>query len=214
MYCKIVSRVEGDVNENQLGKLVGRQAYPTVLLLDSDGEVLGKLGSTRTVDALRGLGRKGEAFARFKKLAEEGDRNAMIEVTISRLEMKSTTVEDATKKVGDRDDFTEKQKKRWAQAELSNKIQLWGRGRDANERADGARKLYDLYKEGQRPVTDSDVLRFWTCVMAHAESIRDVEGYEKGLEEVRERYGKRTGYWKKWFAKHESKLKRLKETEK
>ncbi len=214
MYCKIVSRVEGDVNEDQLYKLVGRQAYPTVLLLDSDGEVLGKLGSTRTIDAMRGLAGKGEDFARNKKKAEEGDRNALIEVTIARLEMKTVSVEDASKLLANRDDFTPGQEKRWMQAELSNKIQVWTRSRDSKDRAEAARKLYDIYREGQRPVTDSDVLRFWTYVMMHAESIRDVEGYEKGLEEVRERYGNRTGYWKKWFARHEAKLEKLKAAEK
>jgi hypothetical protein len=214
MYCKIVSRVEGDVNEGQLYKLVGRQAYPTVLLLDFDGEVLGKLGSTRTVEALRGMARRGDGFAAFKKKAEGGDRNALIELTIARLEMKSTTVEKAAKLLGERGDFTPDQEKRWAQAELSNRINLWTSSKDAGERAEAARKLYGLYAEGRRPVTDSDALRFWTYVMAHAESIRDVEGYETGIEEVRKRYGKRTGYWKKWFAKHESKLKKLRQKEK
>ncbi len=212
LYVKIVSRIEGDVNEDQLYKLVGRQAYPTVLFLDSDGELLGKLGSTRTIEAMKGMANKGITIARYKKMAKEGDRNALIEVTIARLEINSISFEEASKVLPDQNDFSVQQKERWGLAELSNQIHVLTRGigRDTGARKKAAEKMYALYKDGKRPVTDGDILNFWNYVLLHAESIRDVDAYELGIESVRERYGKRTGYWKKWFAKHEATLKKLK----
>ncbi len=216
MYVKIVSRVEGDVNEDQLYKLVGRQAYPTVLYLDSDGELLGRLGSTRTIEAMEAMARKGDQIGQYKKKAAEGDRNAIIEITIARLEINSITFQEASEALPNRDDFNPEQKKRWDLAQLSNQIHVLTRGvgRDMEARKKAAKEMYALYKQGKRPVTDKDVLNFWNYVLLHAESISDVEAYELGIESVRERYGNRAGYWKKWFARHEATLRKLKGEEK
>ena len=212
LYVKIVSRIEGDVNEDQLYKLVGRQAYPTVLYLDSDGELLGKLGSTRTIELMQRMADRGNQISEYKKQSKAGDRNALIEVTIARLEINTISFEEASKVLPDREDFSTKQKERWGFAELSNKIHLLTRGvgRDSESRMKAAKGMYTLYKEGRRPVADTDILNFWNYVMLHAESIRDVDAYELGIESVREKYGNRIGYWKKWFAKHEATLRKLK----
>jgi hypothetical protein len=207
LFCHVTSKVEGLAGDD-LFEQKGGGGYPTFLMLDAEGKVIGRHAGERSVAEFEKTVDKAAAYLAAKTKADGGDKAAGIDVAIAELEQGALTEEAARKNIAELGEPTEEQKKRLeavaTNAEVNRVAQAMGK-----DRVGAGKKFVEMKSAGRIPdgYKESDI--FWGRILDYAESERDAQLFEEGLNELKKRFGNNPNA-KKYFETKEEVLKRLK----
>ncbi len=190
----LTTRVEGDKDQELLGFLSDRVAFPTVLYLTPDGDLLHKHVGDRTV---RSFEKEIHGYHQLrlarKDLAAGNDGAAML---ILETELKLGLLKYAEASKGYRDlhaDLLKKHAERAAEIRqelvcLEAREVYFGivKGKTSADRDNNrAKRTHDMLTAGRIP-KDESAWRFWKLVMIHAEQTKSLKLFDRASSKYQE----------------------------
>jgi hypothetical protein len=183
LYCHISTRIPSDP-DGCLFAEKGGNAFPTLMIMDEDGNVLARQCGERSLRVVKEVLAEGQAFASLIKRAQTGDAETKYECLVKQIQYGHFTPEVARSKVKDLGNLSADRKGWFESAIISRECSMAlleiRKACDEAGQYKAARKLVDMKKAGHVP-SDSNVFPFWEWVMACARQDRDVALFEDGL---------------------------------
>ena len=226
VFCHITSQVKEDKYPELLSQK-GGGGFPYFVFLDETGVVLSKVvypkrGQDFDMKWFKGSAGNAAREAKdlqwklddLKKKAAAGDMDAKVEyfeirMDLGWLDLKEARADMKTLRLtkAQREDFEEKL--------LNMEVMeiLEGVTRDKKTQIEAGKKFEAMQKAGRIPTAADAIGNFWSLLLSYAESGKDVALYEKGLNALKEKFGKDRRF-RKWFAEREKVLQRLKDVKK
>lgn len=186
----LTTHVEGDKDQDLLRSLAGREAFPTVLYLTPEGEVLHKHVGDRTV---RSFQKEIHGYYRLhlaRKDLAAGKQAARIRILQNQLELGLLSHADATRASQALEELLANHQEealsiRQALVHLEAKEVYFGviLGKTSADRdRNRARLAYQMYAAGRVP-TDANAWRFWKLLVLHAEATASKALFERAAKE-------------------------------
>ena len=189
LFCHITSKVEGQKNDDLLGKK-GGNAFPFVVFMDPDGNVIVK-GVERSIAGFEKAGTKAKGIvdrvADLKKKADGGDKAAKIDYALAMMEYAtgSTTLDEAKKKIAELGELSKEQK---AKSDLilfeveTIATMKTVKQNDKPTRMDAGKHFLEMKKAGRIPQSAETVQPFFILMMDYADDQADGALYEEALK--------------------------------
>lgn len=207
LFCHVTTHIEGEPNDKLLEE-VGGGGFPTILVLDADGKMIGRHAGERSVAEFDKLVTKAAAYLDARKKAAEGDKSAGIDVALADLELGTLTAEAAKKKVEALGPPTDAQKARLdgilLNAEVMDISKALGK-----DRVGAGKKFLELKNAGRIPDGYKETDIFWNRILDFAESEKDAKLFEEGLGKLKEKFASNPNT-KKFFEGKDATLAKLK----
>ncbi|KAF0246354.1 MAG: hypothetical protein FD180_842 [Planctomycetota bacterium] len=207
LFCHVTSHIEGDPNDDLFEKK-GGGGYPTMLMLDETGDMIGKHSGERTVPEFEKTVAKAVLYLAVRKKAEAGDKSAGIDLAIAKVELGTLTADDAKKKIGELGTPTPEQQVRFDAVLLNQEVMAISKSA-GQDRASAGKKFSEMKAAGKIPTGANEYLTFWDTITVYAEAQNDVPMFEEALAKVREKIGANPSK-KKYFDTKEAALKKMK----
>lgn len=180
----LTTRVEGDPHQNLLREK-GGNAFPYLVFMDAEGEVLAKQGD-RSVDALLASAKALKELPALTKRVADGDPKAKIDLFVAELALGRLTFEQATARHAELVNVQKEQEaKILPQLATLEYQQLITAMRDASKRAETQTRILAMFRDGRTPRGMYE-LNFLTQVMAAAEQARDADTFAKAFARFEE----------------------------
>ena len=180
LFCHITTKLTGDPDQSLLGQKSARVAFPTLLFLDPQGEVLARQGE-RSVTAFRKSVQALELIQRLQVDAAKGDEAAKAAVFLAQLDLGNfnfNTAQAASASLK----LDAQQQQTLAIALVNLEVDhLYAEARKDRSYADLAPKFLAMRKAGRVPTARTTRLRFWTQIMNSAQQSRDAKLYEEAM---------------------------------
>jgi len=208
LFCHVTSHIEGEPNDDLFEKK-GGGGFPTIMMLDEKGEMIGKHSGERTVPEFEKTVAKAALFLQALKKSEAGDKSAGIDVAISRLELGTLTADDAKKKIAELGEPAPEQQARFDAVLLNQEVMAISKGA-GQDRASAGKKFSEMKAAGKIPTGANEYLTFWDTITVYAEAQNDIPMFTEALGKVREKIGANPSK-KKYFDGKEAILKKMKE---
>jgi hypothetical protein len=207
LFCHITTNIENEPHDKLLEE-TGGGGFPTILVLDEEGAVIGRHAGERTVAEFDKRVVKATAYRDAKKKAAGGDKSAGIDVAIAELELGTQTADAAKKKIDELGPPTDEQKARF-EAILLNAEVLQIQAASGKDKVAAGKKFVEMKKAGHIPdgYKESDV--FWNRILDYAESEKDAKLFEEALGKLREKFASNPNT-KKFFEGKDAILQKLK----
>ena len=184
LYCHITSRIEGRKNDDLLRQKSDRVAFPTMLFLNADGDVLAKHQEARTAAGFNGTLTKVKGFLAAKEKAKSGEPEAVFEVFLARVDLGQLGFADAQAKLKDLPKPTAAQKARLDGllvnlefTDLRKRMRQLGREGFAG-------KLAQMESAGRIPSGNNEWM-FYYYLMVEASRRKQIAKWESYLEKVK-----------------------------
>jgi hypothetical protein len=205
-----MSRVATDKDQDLLQKK-GGNAFPFMIFMDAEGNVLAKHEGSRDAAGFGTTGKKVTAFVELKSKAAKGDKAAKLEYLIAQVELGHLKASEVPAKLKEAGPPTKEQQAKLdgalANAEVTEILE--GIQDEAGEKA-ASKKLYDRVKAGKAPPSGDQVLAgYWSLVLAASEEAKDVATFENALKELKAKFGN-LPQAQKFFQEKEAALQKLK----
>jgi hypothetical protein len=166
----------------------GGEGFPYLAALDSDGNVLAKLGMVpRTVESFKALMKEAtgtqQELADLAKKAEAGDLEATGKLLERELGLGYLKLEDAQKRLAKLDKLPDEQKERILDAMLGLEVReaMTGVTQERATQVEAGKKLAKLVMSGREPKDRMARLNAWYFASIYAEETKNVEILEKVL---------------------------------
>lgn len=184
LFCHVSSRVPSDP-DGLLFCEKGGTAFPTLMVLDDRGNVLGRHCGERSIAAVRRLLAQGRAFADLIRRAEGSADLAVRQECLSKqLEYGHLDPEAARARLQSLGGLSADQQAWFDAAIVCRECDLAfleiRRAADDPARLQAARRLVDMKERGHVP-SDARTLAFWEWIMTWAAHAQDARLYEEGL---------------------------------
>jgi hypothetical protein len=203
LFCHISTRIPSDAHSFLFAEK-GGSAFPTLMVLNGDGNVLARQCGERSMRAVRDTVAEGQRFADLIHRAApkpvgggyapglgfwevcscDGDPEAQYDCLCRQIELGHLTPEEARTRIaalqnlsGDRRAFLESAA---ISCECAKALLEIRKAPDEVGQYHAAKRLVDMQKAGRVP-SDKNVFPFWEWVMAYANYSQDVALYEDGL---------------------------------
>ncbi len=207
LFCHITSHIEGEPNDDLLAQ-TGGGGFPTILVLDEEGKVIGRHVGERSVAEFTKRVVKATAYRDAKKKAAEGDKPAGIDAAIAELGLGTLTADAAKKKVDELGPPTDAQKAA-LDAILLNAEVLEIMKAAGKDRIAAGKKYLEMKNAGKIPDGYKEYDIFWNRILDVAEGDKDAKLFEEALGKLKERYASNPNT-KKFFEGKDEILKKLK----
>jgi len=215
LYCNITSHVPGTKDQDLL-EAKGGEGFPYLIFMDSDGNLLAKHEGPRSAEGFTQTGDKARGFLDLKAKAEKGDAATKIDFIVAQLELGHIKAGEAQVKVRESGGKPSPEQQKKIDGVVANQeIETVLRAiKDPAGKNAAAKSLYERYKAGKAaPTAEPWMPAYWNLVMEHAESIKDVAGFEESFKILKGKYGD-VPQAQKYFQEKEESLKKLKEEKK
>ncbi|MFI5402926.1 MAG: hypothetical protein ACHQ1G_08320 [Planctomycetota bacterium] len=191
----MTAQIEGKKDDDLLARKTGRSLFPTILILDGDGEPLLRLDRA-SLSAVLGNGRLSAAsFARkldsceryvaLRARVNEGDASAKLCLAVRALEIGKIDVAEFGRAIAGAE-LTPERAKRIAQVR-ANAIcesvvgKARSSGMDPEVEKEATRECVKLYEAGTHPDSDSADM-YWWLVATHAMAKGDAPMIERSIQ--------------------------------
>jgi len=190
LYCNVLSRVPTDKDQDLL-RTKGGDGFPTLIFMDSEGNVLARHEDERDAGGFARTGKKAGGFLELKAKAAKGDKPAQIELAIAQLELWQVTAEEARKRIAALGKLPQAQQEKvdglLVTAEVREVLQ---RVTDAKETQVAAgRKFLEMKKAGRAAPKGDEVEPYWILMMTYAEDQKDAGTFADALKALKEQFG-------------------------
>jgi hypothetical protein len=214
LYCNIMSRVQGDKDQDLLQEK-GGTGFPYMIFMDAEGNILAKHDGSRDAAGFSDTGKKVASFLDLRKKAEKGDKAAKIDYLIAQLELDHVKPDEAEKQLKALGKPSKDQQAKWDGA-LANaavlEIAKAVRSKDGVKEA--GKKYYDMHQAGKpAPSGERAMQIYWIWMMEAAEELKDAATFETALKALKAKFGTLPDA-QQFFTEKEETLKKLKEAKK
>lgn len=211
LFCHITSRVPEDPHQGLL-KDKGGTGFPYLVFMNEEGDVVGKHGGSRTVEAFIETGKSARAYVDLKKKFDDGDLSVKADLFLAGLALGKFTFDEAkseAKKIGE---LTEEQEKKLETLLLNLEVTdtVDKTRRDPEKRLEAGKAFLAKHKEGKAPTQYLAIIYFYMYIMDYAKSEKDPESYGQALEVLKKKYGDQENF-KRFFEGREKELEKLRE---
>ncbi|MCE9582525.1 MAG: hypothetical protein K8T20_08540 [Planctomycetes bacterium] len=186
----------------------GGGGFPTILILDADGNMIGRHVGERTVAEFDKRVAKAVAYLAAKKKAADGDKSAGIDVAIADLELGTVTAEEAKKKIAALGPPTPEQQAQLdgvlVNAEVTAVMTAAGKDKIA-----AGKKFAEMKTAGRIPSGYKETDTFYSRILDYAESEKDAKLFEEALGKLKEKFASNPNT-KKFFEGKDAILQKLK----
>ena len=187
LYCHISSRVPNEPNGCLFAEK-GGNAFPTLMVLDEEGNVLARQCGERSLRVVRDVVAEGQAFASLIKRASSGDAETKYECLVKQIQYGHFTPDVARGKVKELGNLSA-DRKGWFESQIISRecsmiLLDIRKACDTDGQFKAARKFVEMKKSGHVP-SDSNVFPFWEWIMAIARQDKDVALFEDGLNSMK-----------------------------
>ncbi len=175
----MTTRIEGRPYDDLLVQK-GRTGFPSIVMLDEDGEALA-IGGARTIEGFEDTLAQAEQMLALAAKAKAGDAAAAKEVFLKRLEWLAIPFADATATLAklELDDAEQAQAGSWLlQLEMND-------ARLTKDQQEGLRKLLRIRSEGRLPDDPRIAATFWRMVSVGAERQKDAAAFALYVDYLR-----------------------------
>jgi hypothetical protein len=208
LFYHLTTHIEGDKDQDLLRSLAGRVAFPTVLYLTPEGEVLHKHSGDRTVRSFRKEIHGYYQLHLARKDLAAGKKEARIRILQNQLKLGLLSHEVASKACKALDaELRDAHPKRWAAirqalVHLEAKEVYFGiiQGKTSADREKNrAKRAHEMYAAKRIP-KDANAWRFWKLLVLHAEQTGSRTLFQRAVKEfTRLRQGRLTATEKEWL---------------
>jgi hypothetical protein len=200
-FCHISTRIPGDP-QGFLFAEKGGNAFPTLMVMDENGNVLARHCGERSMRIVRELVNEGGEFAKLIKRAESrrpvagdptktepaADLETRYSCICKQIEFGHFTPDVARAKVRDLGPLSA-DRKAWFEAAITSRecclcLLDIRKASDEDGQYRAAGKLVEMKKAGHIP-SDGNVFPFWEWIMSYANRNQDVALYEDGLNALK-----------------------------
>jgi len=190
LFCHISTRIPSDPNTFLFAEK-GGNAFPTLMILDENGNVLARQCGERSMRVVREVVAEGQEFAGLIRRADAkpcADLETRYTCLCKQIEFGHFTPEVARGRVGALGTLSA-DRKAWFDAAITSRecsLALLDIRKASNEEGQyrAAQKLVEMKKAGHIP-SDGNVFPFWEWIMSTAHRNQDVALYEDGLNAMR-----------------------------
>ncbi|MEK7468917.1 MAG: hypothetical protein AAB074_16200 [Planctomycetota bacterium] len=207
LFCHVTSHIENEPND-KLFEQKGGGGYPTIMMLDEKGDMIGKHSGERSVAEFEKTVGKAVRYLDLRKKAESGDKAAGIDLAIAKLELGSLTADAAQKQIAELGTPTPEQQAQLDAVLLNQEVMAISKSA-GQDRASAGKKFSEMKTAGKIPTGATEYLTFWDNITVYAEAQNDVTMFEEALAKVREKIGQNPSK-KKYFETKEAALKKMK----
>ena len=181
LFCHITTKLKGDPDQALLSQKSSRVAFPTLLFMDHEGEVLSKQGE-RSVAAFRRSVAALESMKRLEKDVAKGDESAKAALFIAKLELGKFDFHGA-KTASASLQFDDQQRQTLKTVLTNLEVdQIYADARKEGSFATLGTKFLAMKKAGRVPTSKYPQLRFWTQIMNLAQKQADAKLYEEAMK--------------------------------
>jgi hypothetical protein len=187
LFLHVTSRVEGRKNDELFFDYDGRE-FPTLLLLDAEGELLARRSSDFTVEQFAALGGKAYRYLDLKKKADAGDEAAAVDAALLACELGALDFYDLEEQLEGKE-LTDAQKKAFgvqrANVLADEHAQMMSASKyDGLSIEQAAADFLPLWKDGIAPSRADAGRLFWCVLAAHAAVAGDAALQERATKEL------------------------------
>jgi hypothetical protein len=188
LYIHISSRVPGEANGTLFAEK-GGNAFPTLMVMDQDGNVLARQCGERSMRVVREVVAEGEGFRGLIERAKTGDLETRYECLCKQIQFGHFAPDVARAKVKDLGNLSADRKGWFESAIVSRECQLAlleiRKAPDESAQYDAAEKMLVPMKKAGHIPSDGNVIPFWEWIMAVASKNQDIALYEDGLNAMK-----------------------------
>jgi hypothetical protein len=182
MFLHVTTMIEGRKGDKLLMR-IGGMAFPHVAVMDVDGTVVREHSQAPTVEAFKQTGAAGYQRLEMRKKAAAGDRDAILELALSRAQAGQITSRRLEREVARAGELTPAEQQRCHRTLTALRFD------EAKIFAQGAWFARMLAK-GLVPEGDERQTAFFLEILKWAEFQEDAAAYERALKEMRRMHGK------------------------
>lgn len=187
LFLHVTSRVEGRKDDELFFDYDGRE-FPTLMLLDSAGEVVARRATGLTMDGFKALGAKAYRYLDLKKKADAGDKAAAIDAALLACDLDALDYYDLEEQLEGKE-LTAAQKKAFgtlrANVVAGEHMQMMRAAKyDGVSVEQAAADFLELAKDGVAPDRESPRHVFWAVLAAHAAVAGDAALKEQADKEL------------------------------
>ncbi|HTF56584.1 MAG TPA: hypothetical protein VK661_05050 [Planctomycetota bacterium] len=165
--------------------------------MDAAGKVIANLEGERSVAGFQAMMTSGKTFADLKAKAEKGDNAAKVEYFPKALRLGHFKLAEARKYLAGLKDVPVEGRKEidglFAGLEMKDILAPLYENRDQSKRKElqvaAGRKFWEMDKAGRIPSEEDDVRDFYALIVIAAEEDKNIPAFEKGLAQLKERFG-------------------------
>ena len=199
MLLSIETHIEGRKHDRLLAQK-GFRGFPSIAVLDANGDVIAKELKSRDVAGFEGLAQAATGFLELKKKAAGGDREAQIDFAIARTSLGHIDYEDLQEILEPFGKLTTEQQKQVMGFEANEKVGKvlapYRRMRpNKEEMAEITDKFLELRKAGFVPTDQQLTMTFWNYLTQRAKTTGDAALLEGCLKD----------YWRPYLGSIENK---------
>jgi hypothetical protein len=187
LFLHVTSRIEGRKNDELFFDYDGRE-FPTLMLLDAEGEVLARRTSGLTVEGFKALGGKAYRYLDLKKKADAGDEGAAIDAALLACDLDALDFYDLEEQLEGKK-LSDAQKKSFgalrANVLADEHAQMMRAAKyDGLSVEQAAADFLPLWKDGIAPSRENARRLFWCVLAAHAAVAGDAALQERAKQEL------------------------------
>ena len=187
MLLSIETHIEGRKHDRLLAQK-GFRGFPSIAVLDANGDVIAKELKSRDVAGFEGLAQAATGFLELKKKAAGGDREAQIDFAIARTSLGHIDYEDLQEILEPFGKLTTEQQKQVMGFEANEKVGKvlapYRRMRaNKEETAEIGEKFAELYKASLIPTDGKLSGQFWNYLSTYAQTSGNADLLESCLKD-------------------------------
>ncbi|MHC5210834.1 MAG: hypothetical protein ACYTG2_08965 [Planctomycetota bacterium] len=212
MFAHVTTRIEGRKDDDLLSRK-GFNSFPSLAVMNADGDLLAKLDGSRDVDGFREMMAAG---AKVEEIRSRPDKSLDDEYSLLThdINMGNADVESARARADSLEGLDEARRKEveGLLTDLEIKAVL-GQPKSREEFEELSRKaagvFAQMWAEGRVPTSDEAAEPFYILILNHAETTGDVALFERSLAKLRETFGE-TERTARFFEAQAERLEKLK----
>ncbi len=198
LFCHITTKIPGEQYGDLLEKK-GGNAFPYLVFMSSDGDVLVQHQGPRTVDAFEETGIKAQKLVELRKKADAGDTSAKIDLLIADLEAGRLKADEVDKKLAPLGTLSADQKRALESARANGEVRaiyepyqsaLQDKTKAKQAHLAIGKKLLER-KNAKKPVPtgEQEWQNYWGGILTYAQIQKDAGLYEEAYDQIKAKYG-------------------------
>ncbi|MFN0207906.1 MAG: hypothetical protein ACKVS6_16485 [Planctomycetota bacterium] len=185
LYCHITSGVASRKYESLFKEKMG-MGYPTILYLDSDGDVVYRHQAIRTIEGFESSAKEAQEFSRLRKGAETGDPDAKLAFIIKQYDSNLIRPEELAPKIKDFTNLSPDSQRQLD--ELKFELELNDLYRKSNGKpellAEAAQQILAMYDTKKIPQREKAKDFYYGVLSNYARAKKDITVFEIVIKEM------------------------------
>ncbi len=173
-FLHVTTRIEGRAGDDLLSDKADRMSFPTLMVMDKDGNVVARHSQDFSVAQFRRLTADAQAVVDWRVKAATGDKNAKAELALAEVRSGVLDFYDLEERLEGLE-LTDAQKTMVARLELEASVletamvlRKTPRAKRPDAMADAGSDFVEAYEAGLRPVGRRAQWIFWNALAEHA----------------------------------------------